>query len=197
MDMLRTGCVDVKMLPPEWRHRIVDVCGVGPFKRTELRDVFVTHTHLDHLLLKEYVHGARLRFFTAKKYLPEITGKYGDIFEVCEYRDVAEVHHTTRHGNRFVSVASFVYFIKDAVIIPESDNPGELIREYAPRFAFTFVSRQSHLHPVSFNNRRRDIFILDNAVWRPYAPNIIPKIAFSCSKEDRELYRRFHVKTDV
>lgn len=42
-----------------------------------------------------------------------------------------------------------------------------------------FVSYQSHSHPAGFNNGRRDVFILDNRIWKPYAPNIIPKIVMS------------------
>ena len=190
--MNRVNCVSIRMLGLEWRHRMIDVCGVGVFKRTELRDVFITHLHLDHLPLTEYIYGAKLRFFTASIYISEVAAKYGDMFEVCEYNDVAEVRHTSRHGNRFVMVPTIIFFFKDVAVIPEVDDPDGLIREYAPRYAFLFVSRQSHSHPASFNNRRRDVFIVDNNAWRPYAPNIVPKIVFSCTGEDRELFSRFY-----
>jgi hypothetical protein len=77
------------------------------------------------------------------------------------------------------------------MVIPESDNPDKLIEEYRPKFAFMFVAYQSHQHPVSFNNHRRDVFILHNKIWRPYAPNIIPKIVFSSTKEDKELFTKY------
>jgi len=186
--------VDVKMLPREWWHRMIDVCGVGAFRRTELRDVFITHVHLDHLPLKEYVLGTRLRFFTASDYMPKIADIYGDSFEVFEYTDVARVTHTSRHGNRFMKVASIIFFIKNAVVIPECDSPGKFIEEYSLKYAFVFVSRQSHQHPIDSSIwKRKDVFIIDNATWRPYAPNVIPKIVFSYT--DKELYRKFCAKS--
>jgi hypothetical protein len=183
--------VSVKMLGPEWWHRMIDVCGVGVFRREERRDVFITHTHLDHLLLEEYIKGARLRFFAASEYCSELINKYGGEFEVYEYKDVIKTSHTTFVGRQYVKVNTYGFFWKDAMLVPETDNPELLIAEYAPKFAFIFASYQSHKHPVGFNNARKDVFIVDNRVWRPYSPNVIPKIVFSCSRSDRELYRRY------
>jgi len=176
---------------------MIDVCGVGAFRRTERKDAFVTHTHLDHLPLKEYIAGAQLRFFTAAEYCPALIKKYGDKFEVCEYTDVIKTSHTTLVGKQFVKVNTYGFFWKEALLVPESDDVELLIAEYAPEFAFIFVSHQSHLHPVDFNNGRKDVFIVDNRVWKPYASNVIPKIAFSCSKEDRELYERHFYDSNV
>jgi len=168
-----------------------DVCGLGFFRRREERDVFITHLDPDHLPLKEYVIGAPLRFYTAASILPSLVRRYADAFEVAEYDDVLELEHTTISNRRFVTKTAYAFFLKDAMIIPECDNPDALIREYSPKFAFLFVSYQSHHHLVRFNNRRRDVFILHNKVWRPHAPNIIPKIVFSCTKEDKEFFDRY------
>jgi len=189
--------VSVKMLGPEWRHRMIDVCGIGTFRRAEYRDVFVTHIHLDHLPLKEYIAGARLKFFTAPEYYSALIKRYGGEFEVCEYTDIIRTSHTTLIGRQFVKVNTYGFFWKDALLVPESDDVASLIKEYAPKFALVFISYQSHLHPVSFNNRRGDVFIVDNRVWKPYAQNVIPKIAFSCTEEDRELYEKYFYDSDV
>lgn len=77
------------------------------------------------------------------------------------------------------------------MVIPECDNPDQLIKEYGPKLAFVLVSYQSHNHLSSFNNHRRDVFIVHNKVWRPYAPNVIPKIVFSSTDEDRLLYLKY------
>lgn len=185
------GSVSVKMLGPEWRHRMIDVCGMGEFRRRKQRAVFITHLDSDHLPLKEYVLGANLRFFTSSTYLKRLEEMYGDVFEVCEYTDVIETEHTTKHGRKYIRVKTFGFFFKEALVVPECDNPDELIKEYSPRFTMIFVAYQSHIHPVSFNNRRRDVFILDNRVWKPWAPNIIPKIVFSSTASDAELYRKY------
>lgn len=171
-----------------------DVCGIGEFRRREERDVFITHLDPDHLPLKEYIMGAKIRFFTAAQFLPELTRKYGDAFEVLEYTDVLRLKHTTVKGGKYVKVDAYAFFIGEGMLIPECDDPDALIREYSPKFAFLFVSYQSHYHPVGFNNRRRDVFIVHNKVWRPYAPNVIPKIVFSCMREDRELYAKYYLK---
>ena len=183
--------VNVRFLGSEWRHRMFDVCGVGWFRRREERDVFITHLDPDHLPLKEYVIGAPLRFFAAGDLLPALLRRYGDSFEVAEYDDVLRLEHTTVSKGRFVTRTTYAFFIRNAMVIPECNSPNRLIREYSPRFAFLFVSYQSHRHPVGFNNRRRDVFILHNKVWKPYAPNVIPKIVFSYTEEDREFYNRY------
>jgi len=169
---------------------MIDVCGAGAVRRQKQRDVFITHLHLDHLPLKEFVTGANIRFFTSSYYLTGLKELYGNSFEICEYRDVVATEHTTMLGRKYVKVETFGFFFKEALVIPECNNPNDLIKEYAPRFTFIFVAHQSHSHIVEFNNRRKDVFILDNRAWKPYAPNIIPKIVFSSSPSDVELFRR-------
>jgi hypothetical protein len=148
--------VSVKMLGPEWWHRMIDVCGVG-----------------------------------APKFVEKLNAFYGKAFNIFEYNDVLMMKHTTFSEGRFVEKDVCAMFIGNAMVIPESDNPDKLIEEYRPKFAFMFVAYQSHQHPVSFNNHRRDVFILHNKIWRPYAPNIIPKIVFSSTKEDKELFTKY------
>jgi len=167
---------------------------LGVFNHRSWRDVFVTHTHLDHLLLKEYVSGAKLRFYTSKEYFDEVVRRYGDVFEVTEYTDVVKTVHTSLTGRKFERVETTCFFVEECLVIPESDEPQRLIEEYAPKFAFVFVAFQSHFHPVDFDNSRKDVFIVDNRVWKPYAPNVVPKIAFSCSKSDRKLYEQYFKK---
>lgn len=190
MDVLKTRCVDVKMLGSEWWRRMVDVCGVGTFRREKRREVFITHLHLDHMPLKEYIAGAKVRFYVAPAYLTDVMKAYGDSFEVCEYRDIIETAHTALYNQKYVKVKTFGYFFGDELVIPECDGPDDLIKEYSLKTAFIFVAHQSHNHPVSFNNRRRDVFIIDNSTWKPYAPNVIPKIVFSSAPSDAELYRK-------
>jgi len=187
----RGRTVDVKMLGPEWRHRMIDVCGVGKFRRRDQRDVFITHLHLDHLPLKEYILGANLRFFSPKTYLANVEKIYGDTFEICEYDDVIETEHTSIHGRKYIKVKTYCFFLGETLVIPECDDPNKLLREYSPKFTIIFIAHQSHFHLVDFNNRRKDVFILDNRVWEPYAPNIIPKIVFSSAQSDIELYRKY------
>ena len=193
MSRFSGDCVDVKMLPQEWWHRMIDVCGVGVFERRVARDVFITHLDPDHLPLREYVAGSRLTFLSAPKLVDELARKYRG-FEVIEYRDVLELEHTTLSSGRHVLKTAYAYFIEDCVVIPECDDPDELICEYKAKLHFLFVSHQSHHHPVSFNNNRRDVFILDNRVWKPYAPNIIPKIVFSSTRDDEELFKSYFQK---
>ena len=170
-----------------------DVCGIGEFRRREERDVFITHLDPDHLPLREYILGAPSRFYTAADIPPALRKRYGGSFEVAEYDDVLKLKHTTISNRRFVTKTAYAFFLKEAMIIPECDDPDALIREYSPKFTFLFVSYQSHNHLVKFNNHRRDVFILNNKVWRPHAPNVIPKIVFSCTREDREFYNRYIV----
>jgi len=187
--------VSVKMLGPEWRHRIIDVCGVGAFKRSEERLAYITHLDPDHLPLKEYILGAKVRFFTAPKFVKGLDAFYGGAFEVCEYSDVLMLKHATVTGRgKVVERETCAFFMGEAMVIPECDDPDGLIKEYKPRFAFIFVAQQSHRHPVGFNNNRRDVFILHNKVWKPYAPNVIPKIVFSSTREDREAFTNHIVR---
>ncbi len=199
MNNFSGDCVDVKMLPREWYHRMVDVCGVGVFDKRQWRDVFITHLDSDHLPLKEAIAGAKIKFYVARGLVPAIQKAYGDAFEVVEYTDVLKLKHTTltfrARGMKFVEKATYAYFIHDAVVLPESDNIDRLVEEYKPKFTFLFTAYQSHSHPVNFNNHRRDVFILHNKVWKPYAPNIVPKIVFSCSTDDRALYDRYVPRT--
>jgi hypothetical protein len=183
--------VSVKMLGSEWWHRMIDVCGVGMFRRDRERHGYITHLDPDHLPLKEYVLNAKVRFFTAPKFVEKLSAFYGKAFNIFEYNDVLTMKHTTFSEGRFVEKDVCAMFIGNAMVIPESDNPDKLIEEYRPKFAFMFVAYQSHQHPVSFNNHRRDVFILHNKIWRPYAPNIIPKIVFSSTKEDKELFTKY------
>jgi hypothetical protein len=195
VDVFSGKPVSVKMLGPEWRHRMIDVCGVGVFRRKEERLTYITHLDLDHLPLKEYVLGAKIRFFTASKFMRGLEAFYGGAFDVCEYNDVLMLKHTTISGKRkIVEKETCAFFIGEAMIIPECDDPDKLIMEYRPKFAFIFVSQQSHQHPVSFNNHRRDVFILHNKVWTPYAPNVIPKIVFSSTEEDKKMFTNYVAK---
>jgi len=193
MNNFARGFVDVKMLGPEWRHRMIDVCGIGVFRKREEREVFITHLDSDHLPLKEHVAGSRLKFRAPAPLLAILTERYGDSFEVQEYSDVLKLEHMTFSVNKrkLVSRTTYAFFIKDSIIIPECDTPDRLIEEYRPRFAFVLVCYQSHNHISGFNNRRRDVFIVHNKVWKPYAPNVIPKIVFSSASEDVELFHKY------
>jgi len=192
MRLLSGKHVTVKMLGAEWRHRMVDVCGVGVFRRKDERLVYITHLDSDHLPLKEHVLGANMRFFTASKFVKKLEVFYGGAFDVYEYSDVLMLRHTTINSKRrIVERETCAFFVGEAMIIPECDDPDELIREYRPRVAFIFVAQQSHQHPVGFNNHRRDVFILHNKIWKPYAPNVIPKIVFASTGEDRRLFKSY------
>jgi len=182
-----------KRLRNEWHRRIIDVCGLGIFSRIQQRIVYITHLHRDHLPLKEYVAGANLKFCTGPRYVKLLQEKYRD-FEVIEYTDVVEVEHTYPYAGRYRVTKTYVFFIGDGIIIPECDNPSEVIREYEAKVTLVFVSQQSHNHLSNFNNRRDDVYILDNRTWERNKPNIIPKIVFSSTDEDRRLYLEYAQK---
>jgi hypothetical protein len=179
--------VSVEMLGPEWWHRMIDVCGVGTFRREKERSIYVTHLDLDHLPLKEHILEANVRFFTAPKFMKELSAFYGDAFSVHEYDDVLMLKHSTVRGGRVIQRLTCAFFIGEAMIIPECDSPDKLIEEYRPKFALMFVAQQSRQHSAGFSDHRRDVFILHNKVWKPYAPNVIPKIVFSST--DKNLFR--------
>jgi len=164
-----------------------DVCGIGFFRREEERDVFIIHLDLDHLPLKDYIAGARMKFYVAPPIFQEVFRRYGEAFEVEEYSDILMVKGEYFYMGRTRGNYAFVYFIHDAVVIPECCNASELIEEYGLKYTFVFVFKQPRSHFSDFNNRRRDVFILDNSVWRPYAPNVIPKIVFA--ESDRKTFR--------
>ena len=166
-----------------------DVCGIGEFRRREERDVFITHLNLDHLPLKEYVADARMRFYVAPPIFQEVHRRYGDVFDVEEYSDILMVEDEYLYMGRTRRNYAFAYFIHDAVVVPECCNASELIEEYSVKYAFVFVFKQPRSHFSDFNNHRRDVFILDNSVWRPYAPNIIPKIVFA--ESDRKAFSKY------
>jgi len=189
----RGRTVDVKMLGPEWRHRMIDVCGIGVYRKDTWREVFITHLDPDHLPLKEHIAGGLLKFRVPKEYFCHVSKIYGELFEVEEYSDVLRLEHTTLWPGRgkYVTRAAYAFFIRDSMVIPECDNPDQLIKEYGPKLAFVLVSYQSHNHLSGFNNYRRDVFIVHNKVWKPYAPNIIPKIVFASTSDDRELFHKY------
>lgn len=190
--MRKYSCVNVKILGSEWWHRMIDVCGVGTYRKEAWREVFITHLDPDHLPLKEHVAGGLLKFKVSEEHFCYISKTYGDLFEVEEYGDVLRLEHTTLWLSRrkYVTRTTYAFFIKDSMVIPECDNPDQLIKEYRAKFAFILVSYQSHNHLSGFNNHRGDVFIVHNKVWKPYAPNIIPKIVFASTSEDKDLFNR-------
>jgi hypothetical protein len=140
--------------------------------------------------LKQALAGFRLRFYTGSKYVERLQKRYGG-FPVEEYTDVLELEHGYYYMERWMRTKAYAFFIKDAIVIPECNNPEKLIEEYRLRMAFIFVAYQSHNHLTGFNNNRNDVFILDNRVWEPYKPNIIPKVVLSNSLEDRKIFEEF------
>jgi hypothetical protein len=96
--------VSVKMLGSEWWHRMIDVCGVG----------YITHLDPDHLPLKEYVLNAKVRFFTAPKFVEKLSAFYGKAFNISEYNDVLMMKHTTFSEGRFVEKDVCAMFIGNA-----------------------------------------------------------------------------------
>ncbi|MEM2169275.1 MAG: hypothetical protein QXO15_06945 [Nitrososphaerota archaeon] len=110
----RGRTIDVKMLGPEWRHRMIDVCGVGRFIRGMKRDVFVTHLDSDHLPLREYIAGSPLRFCVASPLINDVQRLYGKSFDFVEYLDYIELKHTTVHSvkKRFTERAHTCILLK-------------------------------------------------------------------------------------
>ena len=179
-----------KELVERWKHTMFDVCGVGREVKTQVnREVFLTHTHNDHLPLAQ-VLASGITMRVAPPLLSRIQRIYGEKVVAEEYSDFVESKHTLMVNNRITTAPTFAYFIKDTVLIPESDNASELVEQYKAKYVFCFAFKQPRNHfGNAFNNRRGDVFILDNSVWSPYAPNIIPKITYALSDEE-EFKRR-------
>jgi len=174
----------------KWKPFLFDVCGVGIEKSTQVdRGIFLTHTHNDHLPLPQ-VLGQNAKIHVASPILSRMQRIYPNLTLVEEYTDFVETKHTLIVNNRVTSVPSYCYFINDAVVIPESDDATKLVSEYKAKYMFMFAFKQPREHLGNiFNNNRDDLFLLDVSVWKPYRPNVIPKITFS--NTDREQYQRF------
>jgi len=114
------------------RHRMLQEKG-------RKRCVFITRLDLDHLPLKDYIAGARMKFYVAPPIFQGILRRYGEAFEVEEYSDILMVKDEYLYMGRTRGNYAFIYFIHDAVVIPECCNASELIEEYGLKYAFVFV----------------------------------------------------------
>jgi hypothetical protein len=173
-----------------WKPFMFDVCGVNIEGSTKIdRDIFLTHTHNDHLPLPQ-VLGENAKIHVASPMLSRMERIYPNLPIVEEYTDFFETQHTLVINNRVTSVPAYCYFIKDAVVVPESDEAAKLVLDYKAKYKFVFTFKQPREHlGDAFDNHRDDLFLLDVSVWRPYRPNVIPKITFS--NADREQYQQF------
>ncbi|HDH44831.1 MAG TPA: hypothetical protein ENG66_05510 [Thermococcus sp.] len=160
----------------KWGKFAFDVCGVGRSKMFQVsRNIFITHTHNDHLPLREAL-SKEAKIFVASPLLPRIQRLYPHL-TIEEYTDYLQTEHTFIANGRVTKAVTFGYFIHSLVLIPESDHAEKILEEYRSRYTLVFAFKQPRNHfGELFNNHRRDIFLLDNTVWKPYAPNIIPKI---------------------
>ncbi|MEM2045446.1 MAG: hypothetical protein QXO20_04620 [Candidatus Bathyarchaeia archaeon] len=104
---------------------MIDVCGIGVYRKDTWREVFITHLDPDHLPLKEHIAGGLLKFRVPKEYFCHVSKIYGELFEVEEYSDVLRLEHTTLWPGRgkYVTRAAYAFFIRDSMVIPECDNP--------------------------------------------------------------------------
>ena len=175
-----------------WKNKLFDVCGIGQKNPTQKlqREIFITHTHRDHLPLRLLV-APGTKIHVAPPLLPRVQKIYPQAV-VEEHLDYFTTEHTLIANGRITRAESYGYFIKDLVVIPESDHATQLVKEYKSKVTFVFAFKQPRNHLGGhFNNHRRDVFILDNTTWRRYRPNIIPKIVFA--ESDRETYQRWIV----
>ena len=65
------------------------------------------------------------RFCVASPLINDVQRLYGKSFDFVEYLDYIELKHTTVHfvKKRFTERGAYMYFVGDAVIIPECDGP--------------------------------------------------------------------------
>jgi len=106
------------------------------------REVFITHLHEDHLSLKQFIAGARLKFYTGERYVKPLERKYSDLeIPVEEYRNVLVLHHCFMHSEtgKIRETETYGFFIKDSLGIPECDEPAKLIEEYKLKTLFLFI----------------------------------------------------------
>ena len=173
-----------------WKGTMFDVCGVGKENRLQVnRNVFLTHTHNDHLPLAQVLaQGITVR--VASPLMSRMEKIYGNRIILEEYTDFLEAKHTFIANNKVTAAPAYAYFMQDAMLIPEADNAAEIIAQYKAKYVFCFAFKQPRGHfGNQFDNKRNDVFILDNSVWNPYAPNIIPKITYAITDEEAYLKR--------
>jgi hypothetical protein len=170
-----------------WRKYLLDVCSFE--KRINVkRAVFITHLHLDHLPLQDVIRFTGSTIKCATPLIPYLRRRYRNC-EIEEYRDYVKTYHTNYYvGRKPAQTETFCYFFENVALIPESDEASELIKEYESKYAFIFLSKQPRNHLSSWKKIPFDperTFILDNSVWRAYAPNIVPKVVPAASDEEQ------------
>jgi hypothetical protein len=180
-------------LGSEWQRRLLDVCGLR-FTKSEPMEAFITHLHRDHLPFREEILNSQLVFKVPEYLIDPLRCKYPRTkIEIEVYTDVMRLPHTFRLSDgRFQTTDSYAYFIGNALVIPECNEPARVLEEYRAKVVFTLVFHQSHNHLIQrFDHNRDDIdFLVDNRTWDKYKENVIPKVVYSRVSDDIELYRR-------
>lgn len=183
----------MEKLGKEWQRRIIDVCGIAPFDPQTPTEIYLTHLHKDHMPLVHQL-GKHVKFMVAEELVNEVEKRYGVVGRVQPCDDVLKLEHMYRVGMRIRGTHTYAYFIGNAMIIPECTTPRTILTEYKPKVALVFSFHQAHtdtLEPFSNTDPNID-YLLDNKTWHPYRENVIPKVLYSSTLEDRQLYMQKH-----
>ena len=180
-------------LGAKWYWRVVDVCGL---RRPEGRvEVFLTHNHSDHRILPSELRGFKVNIWTPNEALRSIIQRTYPWARVEIWRDTLRLQHTSLVRGRFEKTDAHGYFVDRALVIPECDNPLEVVREYRERINILMVFRRSPRFCVSRIPVEEVDYLLDPSRWffENREPKVIPKVFFSSTPQDRELFERMRV----
>lgn len=204
--------MEPKKLGSEWQRIVLDVCGLKRPEKNDKTLIHQTHLHQDHVALpgdivdkkvifkapSALVDGLKRKYRKAMRINPEI--------QIEEYSDVLELPHSSFNPaeRRHVPGKSYAHFFPgDILFVPECDDPAQVIREYEPRVSITMAARRSKRFRVVQTEFEADYWV-DNRIWywecwKRREQKVIPKVLYSCLKEDIELFRQLkhHGRKDV
>jgi len=180
-------------LGAEWYNRVVDVCGL---RRPEGRvEVFLTHAHRDHLILPPELKGLEVLFWVPNETLWNLVRRTYPGAKVEIWEDTIRFQHTSLARGRYEKVKTYGYFVGRVTIIPECDDPFKAVREYRGKTTILMIFKRSPRFCQSKIPTEEVDYFLDPSCWffENRDPKVIPKVFFSSTPQDQDLFKRLRV----